>query len=84
MPLVGLEPTRRKTPVPKTGTSTIPSQGPSDLKLRSARVFLILRSGYQAILEIYTKLIGSEFCEFTKPSKFFMGFGCQNKELCMA
>ena len=26
MPLVGLEPTRRKTPVPKTGTSTIPSQ----------------------------------------------------------
>ena len=26
MPLVGLEPTRQKTPVPKTGTSTIPSQ----------------------------------------------------------
>lgn len=26
LPLVGLEPTRQKTPVPKTGTSTIPSQ----------------------------------------------------------
>lgn len=26
VPLVGLEPTRQVTPVPKTGTSTIPSQ----------------------------------------------------------
>lgn len=26
VPLVGLEPTRQATPVPKTGTSTIPSQ----------------------------------------------------------
>ena len=37
MPLVGLEPTRRKTPVPKTGTSTIPSQR------RVKRLILILK-----------------------------------------
>jgi hypothetical protein len=47
-------------------------------------VFLILGSGYQAIFKRYAKLIGSGFSELTKPSKFFMGFGCQNKKLCMA